>query len=109
VTSDGVFLDGCNRIQVGCVLELDAVIEKIDPLYPAAYIISKNIIRRHLSTGQRAMIAEKIANLPHGVRVDQALRNLGAAQVTQAQAAQQLGTTPRAITQALKSVCGSGF
>jgi hypothetical protein len=36
VTSDGVFLDGRNRIQVGCALELDPVIEKIDPLDPAA-------------------------------------------------------------------------
>jgi hypothetical protein len=27
---------------------------------------AENIIRRHLTTGQRAMIASKIANLPHG-------------------------------------------
>ena len=44
------------------------------------------------------MIAEKIANLPNGVRTYQALRNLGSDPVTQAEASKQLGTTPKAIS-----------
>ena len=55
-------------------------------------------LRRHLTPGQRAMIAEKIANLPNGVRTYQALRNLGPDPVTQAEASKQLGTTPKAIS-----------
>ena len=48
MTSNGVLLDGRNRIEIGSALE------------------------KHLSAGYKAMIAEKIANLPNGVRADSA-------------------------------------
>lgn len=96
MTSDGVFLDGRNRIQVGCALELDPVIEKIDPLDPAAYIISENIIRRHLSAGQRATIAEKIANMSHGTNRFTKVESTEVPSMTKEEAAKQLGTTPKA-------------
>ena len=56
---------------------------------------------RHLTAGQKAMIAEKIANLPHGVRADrseQALTSVRATSITQEEAAKQLGTPPQAIS-----------
>ena len=56
------------------------------------------------------MIAEQIANLPHGGdRKSEEIKLTKVSLVTQEQAAAQLGTTPKAISQALKSVSGSGF
>jgi hypothetical protein len=31
-----------------------------------SFVLSKNLMRRHLTTGQRALIASKLANMPRG-------------------------------------------
>jgi hypothetical protein len=46
------------------------------------------------------MIAAQIANLPNGVRADSASTSVLGEPVTKEQAAEQLGTTPKANTQA---------
>jgi Protein of unknown function (DUF5131) len=66
VTDDMVLIDGRNRLQAAWALSLDPPMEKFNPPDVVAYILSENMIRRHLTVGQRAMIAEKLANLSVG-------------------------------------------
>jgi hypothetical protein len=56
-------------------------------------------MRRHLSTDQRAMIAEKIANMPQGGdRKSEEIKNTDVLLISKEQAAAQLSTTPKAIS-----------
>jgi hypothetical protein len=74
---------------------------------PLAFVISKNLKRRHLSTSQRAAIAAEIAKLPQGGdrKSDQAA-NLPFDSVTQAQAAKMLNVSERSVRAARKRCFG---
>jgi N6-adenosine-specific RNA methylase IME4 len=67
VTHDDMVLDGRNR-QAAC--EAAGVEPRYEPLpadqEPLAFIIDKNLRRRHLNESQRAMVAARLANMPHG-------------------------------------------
>jgi len=65
---DGQVIDGRHRIQACQQLGRDPLIREIqaDEGDPLALVISLNLHRRHLSESQRAMVAARIANLPHG-------------------------------------------
>ena len=95
VTKEGVLLDGRNRVQIGIAIGKDPTIELINPHDPASYIISENIIRRHLTVGQRAMIAAKRATASRGKPKSEDLQI-----ITQEQAAQEMNVAPTQITQA---------
>jgi hypothetical protein len=41
-------------------------------MHETRFIISANLRRRHLNESRRAMVAARLANLPHGVREDRA-------------------------------------
>lgn len=64
---DGQILDGRNRYKACKKAGVDPQFENFngqgDPL---AFIVSVNVKRRHLNASQRALIAAKIANMPHG-------------------------------------------
>lgn len=66
VLFDNMILDGRNRyracLAVGIVPKFEAFKGK-DPL---AFVISENLRRRHLDTGQRAMVAAKLEGFTHG-------------------------------------------
>ena len=67
---------------------------------PLAFVIAKNLKRRHLTESQRAMVAAKLAKLPHGGdrRSDQAANlPLGP---TQGQAATMLNVSERTVRHA---------
>lgn len=66
---------------------------------PLAYVVSKNLARRHLNEAQRASVAAKIANLRHGERADRPA-NLPVSPVTQGEAAERLSISERALRQA---------
>ncbi len=101
---DGSILDGRNRHRA-CIMA------KREPKFvewdgqgtPEAFVISKNLLRRHLDASQRAMIAAKLADMPQGARSD--LRPIGA--MSTADAAEALNVGERSVTRA-KSVRKSG-
>jgi protein gp37 len=57
VTSDGLLLDGRNRLLVSWDVQLDVHIRRFDPSSPVQFVLSENLHRRHLNTGQRALVA----------------------------------------------------
>ena len=101
---DGSILDGRNRHRA-CIMA------KREPKFvewdgrgtPQAFVISKNLLRRHMSDSQRAMAAAKLADMPQGARSD--LRPIGA--MSTADAAEALNVGERSVTRA-KAVRKSG-
>lgn len=92
----GKVLDGRNRLEacemLGIVPQFETWPNSEDP---HAYVVSKNLHRRHLNEGQRAMIATKLANRPHG---DQSDAPIGAS--SQDEAAEMLNVSRRAVQRA---------
>lgn len=114
VILDGVLLDGRNR-EAACELA------GVDPIYRewmgdeseiTAWILSKNIHRRHLDASQRAMVAGRLAELGQGQRVIAAAVETGksaglktgerqfSAAPTQAEAARLLNVGERTVREA---------
>lgn len=91
---EGKILDGRNRWRACEIAGEDPWTVEYQGNDPLGFVISYNIMRRHLDTGQRAAIASKIANMPHGG--DQAL-NLALGRVPQAKAAEMMHVSPASI------------
>jgi len=66
VTLDGQILDGRNRWKACEKLGIKPVTTEYDGDDPLGYVVSLNLSRRHLTPGQRAMVAEKIVTTTHG-------------------------------------------
>ncbi len=56
VTDDDLLLDGRNRLLASWDAELDVGIRRFTPTSPVQYVMSENLHRRHLTTGQKAMV-----------------------------------------------------
>lgn len=105
VLADGAILDGRHRAracaQAGVALK---TVEWDRAGTPEAFVVSRNLHRRHLNESQRAMVAAKIATLKQGTRTDIAeisamsqqeaasLLNVGRHSVQFAQKVQREGT-----------------
>ena len=64
---NGMLLDGRNRLRACTELGIEAGWSEIPKTTdPVAWVLSHNLHRRHLTTAQRAMVAEKLATLLHG-------------------------------------------
>lgn len=61
VLFEGKILDGKNRYRVCQELGLEPITQDYEGEDPAAYVISLNIQRRHLTASQRAVAADKIS------------------------------------------------
>jgi hypothetical protein len=66
VTLDGQILDGRNRWMACEQLGIKPATVEYDGDDPLGYVVSMNLSRRHLTPGQRAMVAEKIVTTTHG-------------------------------------------
>ncbi len=94
---DGTILDGRNRHRA-CIMA------KVEPKFvewdgqgtPEAFVISKNLLRRHLDISQRGMIAADLATLEHGQHPGES-PNGGS---TISQAAQALNVGERTVERA---------
>lgn len=103
---DGMILDGRNRARA---CEAAGVEPKFSPFPagadPVAYVIDKNLRRRHLDESQRGMAAAKLANMKKGERTDlkdgtEPSANLR--KVSQNEAAESLNVSRRTVQDAAK-------
>jgi protein gp37 len=95
INNDNLLIDGRNRLQVSWAVGLDSAIIRFNPPDVLAYVLSENLHCRQLTVGQRAMIAENIANMP----AHRPAGSVTSVTVSRHQAAETVGTTPKAISQ----------
>lgn len=107
VLFEGAILDGRNRYRAAQAAGVDCPMTEYSGDDAAAFVVSLNIHRRHLTESQRAMAAAKLANLKHGGdrKRDQA-ENLPlepqSRPVSQSDAARLLNVSDRSIRTAKK-------
>lgn len=65
-TYEGKILDGRNRYRACEMAGVDPTLEEYKGADPLAFVVSHNLIRRHLDEGQRGMVGARIATLKHG-------------------------------------------
>jgi len=64
--ADGTLVDGRNRLLALAELGLVCTSQIVEPKDVTSWIVNANLHRRHLTSGQRAMIAEELCTLQHG-------------------------------------------
>jgi ParB-like chromosome segregation protein Spo0J len=94
VLFEGAILDGRNRYRAcqkaGVVPHFEHWTPRHPDDTPLAFVLSRNLDRRHLNESQRAMIAARLANLPDGLRKDHAQGASIEAPTSQVEAARRL-------------------
>jgi hypothetical protein len=108
VMLDGLILDGRNRYDACLLAGVAPRFNEYSGTDPLADVLSWNLHRRQLSTGQRAMVAAKMANLSIGDnrgahRPKEGFANLPtltASSVSQSEAAIKLNVSPRLVADA---------
>lgn len=107
---DGQILDGRNRFKACQEVGVAPILKEYEGEDPAAFVVSLNLKRRHLSESQRAMVAAKLANVTKadagrmGAEVSHGLAsaNLQLPKTTSAEAASLLNVSPRSVATAKK-------
>jgi N6-adenosine-specific RNA methylase IME4 len=111
VTLNGVILDGLNRYRACLAAGISPQFRGFgcvsgDGDSALAFIISKNLRRRHLNESQRAMAAARLATMRQGERTDLQL-SVTLPKVSQPQAAELMNVSARLLRSA-KTVQDSG-
>jgi hypothetical protein len=102
-TLDGKILDGRNRYRACELLGVTPVTKAWDGADPVAFVIKANLVRRQLTTGQRAAIANELATLKAGLnRRHPAEISAGSRIVSRSQpeAAKLMGVSRESVQQA---------
>jgi len=102
---DGKIIDGRHRFQACGLVKVKPFFEELaEDTDPLAYVVSANLKRRHLNTGQRAILAAQVANMQPGQRRFSAAGIPAADQnssekppVSQPEAAKMFGTSRSAV------------
>jgi hypothetical protein len=98
---DGRVIDGRNRY-IACQalgIECPRVNWEGEPGTEIAYVLTKNVYRRHLSASQRSLIAARLATMRQGERTD--LPQF-CGRLSQAQVASLLNVSERSVSDAVK-------
>ena len=107
----GEIIDGRNRYLACKLAGVEPVFKGID--FPAArtealaFVVSRNLKRRHLTTPQRSMVAAKVANMRKGERTDLEPSSNLSNVVSQGKAAEMLNVS-RTSVQTAKAVLNRG-
>jgi len=96
VLLDGKILDGRNRYRACVEAGVEPHFEEFDGEDPVAFVVSKNVARRHLDESQRALAAARIATLQKGANQHSPIGETR----TQAEAAQILNVGKRSVERA---------
>jgi hypothetical protein len=67
---EGMVLDGRGRVAVARQQRIPCPAQEYVGPDPLGFVIAQNVLRQHLTTGQRIMIAARIANMRQGERTD---------------------------------------
>jgi ParB-like chromosome segregation protein Spo0J len=94
---EGKILDGRHRYRACHEAKAESLFEHYRGGDAVGHVISLNVKRRHLTASQKAMIADRLANLRRGQR-----KSNTAIAVSQAEAAKQLGVSIDSIQRARK-------
>lgn len=102
ITFEHKILDGRNRYRACVEAGVTPKFDVYDGSDPLGYVISKNLHRRHLTVGQRAMIAADLANVEREDTLNKGSRpaNLPIGAITQADAAKMMNVSERSIREA---------
>ena len=101
VVWQGQLIDGRHRLRACRELGIEPEIaELMDETDPWQYVVSHNLHRRHLTTAQRAMVADKLASLKQGEKKPDS--GIPLSQPTQAEAAAMLNVSVDSVKQARK-------
>ena len=108
---DGMILDGRNRFDAckiaGVRIENTAEwFETFSGEDPLGYVLSHNLLRRHLTTAVRAEIAAKIANMRHGGDRKTEINPPDGGLISQAAAAKAVGVSERSVQRAAAKLRG---
>jgi hypothetical protein len=103
VMYEGAILDGRNRYKACIAAAVEPTYREFGGDDPLALVISVNLRRRHLDTGQRSMVAAAIENQKRGgdrTGQDANLHLEGPAPISRAVAAEMLNVSPRSVADA---------
>jgi ParB-like chromosome segregation protein Spo0J len=102
IVHEGQVLDGRNRYRACLAIGIEPITRPFDQRGdPLAFVISKNLHRRHLNEAQRAAVAAKIATLEKGsFYKNQHTGSLKPIGVTQAEAAKLMNVSERSVKRA---------
>jgi hypothetical protein len=108
VLLDGAILDGRNRHRACRAAGIEPRFEQWTPRHeadrPLAFVLSRNLVRRHLDESQRSMVAARAANLAAGVRGDYVTAASKEAAVSQREAAKTLNVSRSSVQRARKVI-----
>lgn len=98
---EGLILDGRNRYRACELAGIEPRYETYAGAEPLAFVISKNLHRRHLNESQRAMVAARAADMPQGTNRYTIDRPIGRS-ISQSEAADMLSVGERSVRRARK-------
>ena len=104
VIFEGKILDGRNRYRACLAAGVEPFRREIEGNFAAArrFVISENLRRRHMSEGERATAAAKLANMVVGGKETNSANLQNCSPISQSAAAEMLGVSTRSVASAAK-------